>query len=308
MNLAVTGSTGFLGGHLTGALAKAGHGVVCIERDTHARPAGFSASIVARGDITNLRFMERVLADYGVECVIHLAAQTAVGTAMQEPISTFKSNIEGTWTVLEACRRQKVKRVIVASTDKSYGWTPPPYKESDAVRATWPYETSKACADLLAQCYEKSYGMNVAVTRCGNFYGPGRLNWSTLIPMTIKNILEGKKPVLRSDGTFRRDFMHIDDAVSAYLALVGSDVTGAFNFGTGEPSRVIDVVNLICELMGWTGGVTIIDDAKSEIVDQYLDCTKAREKLGWTAKIQIREGLERTIPWYVEHLKREVKT
>jgi CDP-glucose 4,6-dehydratase len=299
----VTGSTGFLGGHLTGALNKAGHGVVGIERDDHVSPVGFSAQITARGDVTNLHFMERVLSDYQVECVIHLAAQTAVGTAMAEPVNTFKSNIEGTWTVLEACRRQKVKRVIVAATDKVYGWTPPPYKESDAVRATWPYETSKACADLLAQCYEKSYGMNVAVTRCGNFYGPGRTNWSTLIPGTIKSILEGKKPVLRSDGTFKRDFLFIDDAVSAYLALVASDVTGPFNFGTGEPSRVVDVVNLVCELMGWKDGITIIDEAKKEIVDQYLDCTKARDVLGWTATYNIREGLTRTIPWYVEHLK-----
>jgi len=303
VNICVTGAGGFLGGHLTGALNRAGHGVVSILRDHHAEPVGFSSAITARGDITNLRFMERVLSDYGVECVVHLAAQTAVGTAMQEPTSTFKSNIEGTWTVLEACRRQKVRRVIVASTDKSYGWTPPPYKEADPVRATWPYETSKACADLLAQCYEKSYAMSVVVTRCGNFYGPGRTNWTTLIPGTIKSILEGKKPVLRSDGTFKRDFLYIDDAVSAYLAVIGSDVTGPFNFGTGSPSRVIDVVELVCELMGWTDGITIIDDAKKEIVDQYLDCTKARETLGWEATYNIREGLTRTIPWYREHLK-----
>ena len=304
MNICVTGSTGFLGGHLTGALNRAGHGVVAIERDVPKKPVGFYAGVTARGDVTNLHFMERVIADYAIECVVHLAAQTAVGTAMKEPASTFRANIEGTWTVLEACRRQNVKRVIVASTDKAYGWTPPPYKESDPVRATWPYETSKACADLIAQCYEKSYGMSIAVTRCGNFYGPGRTNWSTLIPMTIKNILEGKKPVLRSDGTFKRDFLFIDDAVDAYLRLIASDFKGPMNFGTGEPSRVIDVVNLICELMGWTGGVTIIDEAKNEIVDQYLDCTKAREKLGWTAKIQIREGLERTIPWYRSYLEK----
>mgnify|MGYP001559402101 CR=1 FL=1 len=303
MRILVTGATGFIGSHLSSSLDSLGHDIITIERDTVKNAFG-SIYITAgvKGDLVNLETVERAISDYEVSCVIHLAAQTDVRIAYKDPLSTFESNIKGTWNVLEACRRQNVGRVIVASSDKSYGWTPPPYKESDPVRASGVYETSKTCADLLAQSYAKTYGMSIAITRCGNFYGPGRLNWETLIPGTIKSIIEGKKPVLRSDGKFRRDFLHVEDGVSAYTALVNSKLDGPFNFGWAKPIEVIEVVNIICKEMKWTGGIDIIPTAKNEIVDQYLDITRAKEELKWAPKIEFEDGIRSTINWYKRFL------
>lgn len=302
MNALVTGASGFLGKPLVMKLMETCELVVTFQRDgqfvTWFGLDGSARQVSVRGDITNIECLERVLSQYEIDTVFHLAAQTDVRIAHAEPLSTWDSNVRGTWNLMEACRTQKVKRIVVASTDKAYGWTPPPYKESDPLRASGIYETSKTCGDLIAQSYSMTYDMSVAITRCGNFYGPGRLNFATLIPGTIKSILEGKRPVLRTDGTFRRDFMHISDGVSAYMALSKYDVRGAFNFGTGEPHMVIDVVNLICELMDWKGGVEIIPTAKGEIVDQYLDTARAVSELGWSPKVKFVDGLRNTIEWY----------
>lgn len=296
----VTGAAGYLGKHLCKAMLAELWEVCALVRDRHreAWPEGVNASSLVFGDLCDAPLLARAISQYEPDVVIHLAAQTDVRIALAEPLSTWESNVRGTWNLMEACRTQKVNRVIVASTDKAYGWTPPPYKEADPVRASGCYETSKACADLIAQSYEKTYDISVSITRCGNFYGPGRYNWATLIPGTIKSVIEKKRPVLRTDGTFRRDFMYIDDGVSAYMALAKSDATGPFNFGTGEPLMVIDVVKKICEMMDWTDGIEIIPTAKGEIVDQYLDTTRARTELGWSPQVPFEEGLHRTIAWY----------
>lgn len=310
MNALVTGSGGFLGSYLSRALVGKAQKLVLLKRDQTMEinlpwphpPNGHEISIV-KGDLSDPSHLERILSQYEINTVFHLAAQTAVGVAAQDPLGTWRSNVEGTWNMLEASRRQKVSRVIVASSDKCYGHTPPPYKEDHPVRASAVYETSKTCADLISQSYEQTFDMNIAITRCGNFYGPGRLNWSTLIPGTIRSIIEGRRPVLRSNGLFRRDFLYIDDGVGAYLKLAESNVRGPFNFGTGRPQRVIDVVNMICEKMGWKDGIQIIETAQNEIVDQYLDTGKARAELNWSPKVSFEDGIAKTIKWYRTFLK-----
>lgn len=311
MNALVTGSGGFLGSYLSRALVGRAEKIVLLKRDQTMEinlpwpdlPNGHEISVI-RGDLSDSSHLERILSQYEINTIFHLAAQTAVGVATQDPIGTWRSNVEGTWNLLEAARRQSVSRVIVASSDKCYGHTPPPYKEDHPVRASAVYETSKTCADLIAQCYDKTFDISVAITRCGNFYGPGRLNWTTLIPGTIRSILLGNKPVLRSNGLFRRDFLYIADGVDAYLKLAMSHVRGPFNFGTGQPQRVIDVVNMICEMMKWAGGVEIIEMAQNEIVDQYLDTTKAEKELGWKPQVSFEEGMKTTIDWYRSYFRK----
>lgn len=305
MTIFITGYTGFLGQHLMKALEGTQTRTVGLRRDVLGDGCRWNPDVMSQGDLSCPEKLARILSQYEVDTVVHLAAQTDVRIAYAEPLSTWESNTRGTWNLMEACRTQKVKRVIVASTDKCYGWTEPPYKESDPVRASGQYETSKACADLIAQSYEKTYGMSIAVTRAGNYYGPGRYNWATLIPGTIKSIIEGKRPVLRTDGTFRRDFMHIDDGVSAYMALLNSTATGPFNFGTGDPIMVIDVVKKICEMMDWKDGIEIIPTAKGEIVDQYLDTTRALNELGWSPRVKFEDGLRSTIEWYREWFRKD---
>ena len=298
MKAFITGYTGFLGQHLMRMLK--GEYTVGLRRDVLGAGVSENPTVMVQGHLADAKRIERILSQYEIDTVFHLAAQTDVRIAHAEPLSTWESNVRGTWNLLEACRRQGVKRIIVASTDKAYGWTPPPYRETDAVRASGMYETSKTLADLCAQSYEKTYGMNVAITRCGNFYGPGRINWATLIPGTIKSIIERQKPVLRTDGSFRRDFMHVEDGARAYLMLATATPPphGAFNFGTGTPMRVIDVVQDICAEMDWEGGITIIPTEKGEIVDQYLDTTRAQRELGWEPRIDWKKGLRDTILWY----------
>jgi CDP-glucose 4,6-dehydratase len=225
-------------------------------------------------------------------------------------LSTFESNIKGTWNVLEAARNSKLlKRIVVASSDKAYGSHKDlPYKETAILRGMHPYDASKSCADILSQMYFETYGLPVGITRCGNFYGGGDLNFNRLIPGTIKSILHNSAPVIRSDGTFKRDYIYILDAVDAYLtlghALDRKDVQGeAFNFSTNNPMSVIEVVNLIIKMMGSKLEPRILNEAKAEIKDQYLNSTKAKEVLGWKAKYVIEPGLKETIKWYKEFFK-----
>ena len=305
MNILVTGARGFLGRHLIGPLiADAGNNVVALVRDQRAirgwyHTENWDAVTDVIGNVCDLPFMERVLAEHEIYTVYHLASQVQVSVAEANPVGTFDSNIRGTWSVLEACRRQKVRRIIIASTDKAYGDGPVPYIETQPMAGRAPYEVSKSCADLIAQSYIETYGMSIAITRCGNLYGPGHMNFSTLIPGTIRSILEGKAPVLRSDGTMRRDYLYVEDAVDAYVKLAESCLTGAFNFGSGEASSsVLAIVKAILLLMKSDLRPDIRRTAKHEIQDQWLDITKARRDLGWEPKTSLEEGLKKTIAWY----------
>lgn len=281
MRILCTGSTGFLGSHLVPFLKMRGHDVIAVGR-----------GIERLGD--GLDF---------VDAVIHLAAMTEVGRAVREPVETFEANVRGTWNLLEACRRHKVKRIVTASTDKAYGRSLAPYDESTPLTPDRPYETSKACADMIARTYASTYGMSVAVTRCVNLYGPGHLNFSTLIPGTIKRILHGESPMIRNHGTMRRDFLYVLDACEGYARLVESDYVGPMCFGTGHAYSVRDVVDRIQLSMGSALEVRNEGDVLGEIDVQWSTYQRATEKLGWIPKHTLGEGLNETIPWYVEFFK-----
>lgn len=283
MRILVTGAAGFLGTNLCEALEKS-H---CIVRGTRQTC-----------DVTDLGRIEEVLADHEIEAVIHLAARTEVGASVLDPISTFDTNIRGTWNVLEACRKQKVKRVILASSDKVYGLFDPPYIEDMIPCAQAPYESSKVCLEAIAASYICTYKMSVAITRCTNLYGPGHMNMTALIPYTIQCALKGRRPVLRSDGTMKRDFLHVEDAVRGYRALLESDYCGPMNFGTGKPQRVIDVVDLILGKINPELRPDIQATAKHEIQDQWVDPSLVEAKLKWKARLSFDEGIDRTIEWH----------
>jgi CDP-glucose 4,6-dehydratase len=307
----VTGCTGILGSWLTIALVDAGAAVTGLIRDevpfTHLRRSGYEDRIrVVRGDVTDYELVERALNEYEIDTLFHLAAQTIVHIADRAPLSTFETNIKGTWTVLEAARRTpKTERIIVASSDKAYGAHEDlPYTEDVALKGCYPYDVSKACADRIAQSYIVTYDLPVAVTRCANLYGGGDLNWSRLIPGTIRSVLRGKRPVIRSDGTLVRDYLYIPDAVAGYLRLAekldAPEVRGeAFNLGMDDPKSAMEVVQTIIDVSGEpTLEPLVLGEAKNEIQDQYLDSTKARRLLGWWPEHSLREGLRETVAWY----------
>lgn len=311
----VTGCTGVLGSWLTIALVDAGAAVTGLIRDavpfSHLRRSGYEDRIrVVRGDITNYKLIERALNEYEVDTVFHLAAQTIVPIANRAPLSTFETNIKGTWTLLEAARRApRTGRIIVASSDKAYGVHEDlPYTEDAALLGCHPYDVSKACADRIAQTYATTYGLPVAVTRCANLYGGGDLNWSRLIPGTIRCVIRGRRPVIRSDGTLIRDYLYIPDAVSGYLRLAEgmntAEVDGEpFNFGLDDPKSVMEVVQTIIDVSDQpTLEPRVLGQAKNEIQAQYLDSSKAKRLLGWTAQHTLREGLRETLVWYREFL------
>jgi CDP-glucose 4,6-dehydratase len=310
----VTGAHGLLGSWLVKALLAQGARVVAVRRDEPAVSAlallGLADRVdVVRGDIGDHGLISRALNEYEVESVFHLAAQTLVGTANRAPLSTFETNIRGTWLVLEACRLHGVQSVIVASSDKAYGRQAElPYRESQPLLARFPYDVSKAAADLLARSYWHTYGLPVAVTRFANLYGGGDTNRSRLVPEAARAALAGNAPVLRSDGSPERDFLYVEDAVSAYLAIWQAVIRGegrgeAFNAGGGEPHRVSEVVELICRLAGSDVGPEIRGAGvpESEIDRQWVDATKLRELTGWSPVVSLEEGLRRTIAWYREH-------
>jgi CDP-glucose 4,6-dehydratase len=310
----VTGAYGLLGGWLTGALVEGGARVTVVRRDEQPRSAlvltGLEASVdVVHGDICTEGLVERALAEYEVDTVFHLAAQTIVPTANRSPVSTFETNIRGTWTLLEACRRHGAERVVVASSDKAYGpHDELPYREDFALRAVYPYDVSKAATDLIARCYWHTWGLPVAVTRFANLYGGGDVNSSRLVPEAVAAALAGRAPVVRSDGSPERDFLYVEDAVAAYLAIAAALGRGegrgeAFNAGGGRPHRVLDVVRLICRL----AGTEIEPDVRGEgtpageIDRQWVDAGKLRALTGWEPKVALEEGLRRTIEWYRAH-------
>jgi CDP-glucose 4,6-dehydratase len=307
----VTGATGLVGGWLVRHLLAAGADVVCLVRDWIPRSELVaSGSIeqvkVVRGDVRDQKTMERALGEYEVATVIHLAAQTTVGVANRNPVSTLDANIRGTWSLLEACRRSPaVQQIITASSDKAYGdHEVLPYKEDAPVSGRNPYDVSKSCADLLAQMYAKSYRLPVCVTRCGNFYGGGDLNWNRIVPGTIRSVIRGERPVIRSDGHFTRDYLYVEDGVRAYLQLaeqlaarpaLGGEV---FNFSCEQPVTVLELVARILDTMGSNLEPDVRNDASNEIRDQYLDASKARTMLGWSPASTFDASLRATIDWY----------
>lgn len=312
----VTGATGLLGSWLTAALHARGAALVALVRDwvpdsEAVRSGTLRAVCTARGDIRDQETVERVLGEYEVDTVFHLAAQTIVGIANRNPVSTFDSNIRGTWSVLEACRRSPlVRQVIVASSDKAYGSHDElPYAETAPLQGRHPYDVSKSCADLLAQSYAVTYGLPVAVTRCGNLYGGGDLNWNRLVPGTLRSALRGERPVIRSDGSCVRDYFYVEDGVLAYLGLAERlaaerGLAGqAFNFSNELQVTVLELVERVLALCGRADlRPDVRGEAQHEIPHQYLSAAKARERLGWRPRFSLDEGLARTIEWYRAYL------
>jgi CDP-glucose 4,6-dehydratase len=309
----VTGATGLLGGWLVRRLHDAGADLVCLLRDwvpqsPLVRDRLVEQVKVVRGDVRDQAVLERILGEYEVDTVLHLAAQTIVSIANRNPISTFETNIGGTWAVLEACRRSPtVKQIVVASSDKAYGDQEKlPYDEDTPLQGQHPYDVSKSCADLIAHAYAVTYGLPVAITRCGNFYGGGDLNWNRAVPGTIRSILRGQRPVIRSDGNYVRDYFYIEDGAAAYVLLaekLAADPTlrgQAFNFSNEAQITVLDLVRQILELMGSDLQPNIRNEVSNEIRRQYLSAAKARQVLGWAPLYTLEQGLELTIRWYRE--------
>ncbi|MEA2391398.1 MAG: hypothetical protein QOK31_1507, partial [Solirubrobacteraceae bacterium] len=300
----VTGGYGLLGAWLVGALLDGGAEVTVLRRDvTRNSPLallGLEERVgVVSGDVLDGALLERAIGDWEVDTVFHLAAQTIVGTAARSPAGTFDTNIRGTWTLLEACRRHEVPRVVVASSDKAYGAHEElPYREDFALRPRFPYDVSKAATDLIARSYWHTYGLPVAVTRFANLYGGGDQNRSRLVPEAIDAALSGRRPVIRSDGSPERDFLYVEDAVAAYLAIAealdGDGARGeAFNAGGGEPHSVREVVELVCRLAapGLEPDVRGAGTPPGEIDRQYVDSSKLRALTGWAPQVPLEEGL-----------------
>jgi CDP-glucose 4,6-dehydratase len=311
----VTGATGLLGGWLVRRLLDAGADVVCLVRDWVPQSEFVRARLLDRvkvvnGDVRSQTLLERVLGEYEIDTVIHLAAQTIVGIANRNPVSTFKTNIGGTWALLEACRRSPtVKQIVVASSDKAYGEHKQlPYNEDAPLTGRHPYDVSKSCADLIAQSYAATYNLPVAVTRCGNFYGGGDLNWNRIVPGTIRSVLRGQRPVIRSDGKFVRDYFYAEDGAAANMALaerMAADkklIGQAFNFSNESQVTVRELVDRILKSMNSELEPDVRNEAVNEIREQYLSAAKAREVLGWKPLFTLDEGLRRTIEWYREFL------
>ena len=315
----VTGATGLLGSRLTRDLVMDEADVVCLIRDwVPQSELSLSGSLeqtrIVRGSVQDQALMERVLGEYEIATVFHLAAQTIVGIANRNPISTFESNIQGTWALLEACRRSpKVEQIVIASSDKAYGDQEQlPYQENAPLQGRHPYDVSKSCADLIAQTYAHTYGSPVTITRCGNLFGAGDLNWNRIVPGTIRSILEGTAPVIRSDGEFVRDYFHVDDASLAYRSLVEKmaerpqAIQGqAFNFSYERPISVKALVDVLLKLTGSQLNPEILNQASNEIRNQFLSSGKAREILGWSPQREFEEALKSTIEWYRTFLDRD---
>lgn len=312
----ITGATGLVGSWLVKRLVEARATVVALVRDTDPQSELLRGGMIRRisvvnGAVEHLECIERAINEHEIDTVFHLAAQTLVGVGQRSPLATFESNIRGSYSLLEACRRHadRIRAVVVASSDKAYGQSSTlPYTEALAVGGRAPYEASKACADILSQCYASTYKLPVVIARCGNIYGGGDLNWSRLIPGTIASLLRGERPVIRSDGTFLRDYVYVEDAVSAYLLMSENahcpDVAGeAFNFGPNKPATVLEIVETIAGIMGCRNlEPLIINQAQGEIHDQYLDSSKARKRLGWAPTTNLENGLRQTVEWYREFL------
>jgi CDP-glucose 4,6-dehydratase len=311
----VTGGTGLVGSWLMARLLDAGADVVCLVRDWVPQSELVRARLidrvnVVRGDVRDQACLERVLGEYEIDTVFHLAAQTIVGIANRNPISTFETNVQGTWCLLEACRRSStVKQIVAASSDKAYGDQEIlPYDEETSLEGQHPYDVSKSCADLIAHAYAVTYGLPVVITRCGNFYGGGDLNWNRIVPGTIRSVLRGQRPIIRSDGTFVRDYFYVEDGAAAYILLAEQlaatpAIRGeAFNFSNEIQITVLQLVQRLLTLMGSTLEPEVRNEASHEICHQYLSAEKARTQLGWTPLFDLESGLRRTVRWYQDFL------
>jgi CDP-glucose 4,6-dehydratase len=307
----VTGATGLLGGWLVRRLLDAGADIVCLVRDwvpgsELVRAGRIEQVKVVRGDVRDQKLLERTLGEYEVDTVFHLAAQTIVGIANRNPVSTFATNIQGTWTMLEACRRSPaVQQIVLASSDKAYGDQEQlPYTEDAPLSGRHPYDVSKSCADLIGRTYAVTYRVPVAITRCGNFYGGGDLNWNRIVPGTIRSVIRGQRPVVRSDGQYVRDYFYVEDAAAAYMLLAerlagDRDLIGhAFNFSNELQISVLDLVDRILKLMDSPLRPDVRNEANNEIRYQYLSAAKAARMLGWAPLFTLDDGLRATIRWY----------
>jgi CDP-glucose 4,6-dehydratase len=312
----VTGATGLLGGWLVQHLLTRGADVVALIRDWVPQSALLSSDSIhrvktVRGDIRDQELLERILGEYEVDTIFHLAAQTIVGVANRNPVSTLDTNIRGTWALCEAARRSPlVRSVIVASSDKAYGVHEHlPYTEDASLQGTHPYDVSKSAADLVARMYALTYGLPLAITRCGNFFGGGDLNWNRLVPGTIRSALRGEAPIIRSDGTLIRDYIYVEDGALAYLSLAEAlhdrpELKGeAFNFSNELQVDVHSLVRLILSRINPGLSPIIKNEAVHEIDHQWLSAAKARATLGWSPSFTLEEGMDRTIEWYRSFLR-----
>jgi CDP-glucose 4,6-dehydratase len=316
----VTGGTGLVGSWLIRRLIDAGADVVCLVRDWVPQSEFVRAKLidqvkVVRGDLRDREVIERTLGEYEIDTVIHLAAQTIVTIANRNPISTFETNIQGTWNLLESCRRSlSVKQIVIASSDKAYGDQETlPYSEATPLQGQHPYDVSKSAADLIANTYAVSFDLPVAITRCGNFYGGGDLNWNRIIPGTIRSILRGQNPIIRSDGEYIRDYFYVEDGAAAYMLLAEKlaehpELKGeAFNFSNEIQVTVYEIVERILKEMKSNLYPEIKNEVTNEIRHQYLSAEKARRVLNWHPLFSLDEGLKKTIEWYRKFFNDEPK-
>lgn len=311
-NVLVTGATGLLGSWLVKELIDNKSNIICLIRDfvpkSNLYLNGYYEKIIKiDGSLEDYFLIQRILNEYEIDTIFHLGAQTIVGTANRSPISTFESNIRGTWNILEAAREnQNIERIVVASSDKAYGEHEElPYNEDMSLQGRHPYDVSKSCTDLISQCYTSTYDSPIGITRCGNFYGGGDLNFNRIIPGTIKSVLNNENPIIRSDGKFIRDYIYIKDAVNAYMSLAehldDPNLRGAFNFSNESQVSVIEVVDKVLDLMGRDDlDPIILNEASNEIKHQYLSAEKARNYLNWQPTYDLNKGLKETISWYEE--------
>lgn len=311
----ITGCTGLLGSWLTRTLVDLGADVVGLVRDwipqsELVRSGTIDRIKIVRGDVRDADTLNRAFSEYEIDSCFHLAAQTIVGIANRMPIPTLETNIQGTWTVLEAARLWGgSKRILLASSDKAYGdHEVLPYDETAPLQGRHPYDVSKSCADLIAAAYAQTYRLPVAITRCGNMYGGGDLNWNRIVPGTMRSVLRGERPIIRSDGSPRRDYVFVLDVVDAYLTLAEAMIDGAytgeaFNFGLDQPTSALELVQRIVAVSNNPQLEPIVQgNAPNEIQDQYLSSGKAHRLLGWRAKHTLEEGLSETMKWYANHI------
>ncbi|VVB90889.1 GDP-mannose 4,6-dehydratase [uncultured archaeon] len=319
-NIFITGATGLVGSWLTKFLIDEKSNVVALVRDIVPKSILWSGSpefnyikdhlTVVNGKLEDYEILERSINEHEIEMVFHLGAQTIVPTANRNPLSTFESNIRGTYNLLEACRRTElIEAIIIASSDKAYGEQKQlPYNETTSLQGTHPYDVSKSCADLISYSYYATYKLPVCITRCGNFYGPGDLNFNRIVPGTIRSILNGERPVIRSDGLAVRDYFYVKDGAFAYKLLAEKMIRDktihgeAFNFSNETPLTVLQIVDKIISILGYDIKPLILNKGKNEIMRQYLSAKKAREVLGWKAKYDIDVSLKETIEWYRDFL------
>ncbi len=316
LNVLVTGGTGVIGSWLLKRLVDMQINTNVLLWDDYKNPELEKHNTLKKttnihGTLTDINLIKSILKDHDINLIYHLGAQAIVETAFKDPLTTFESNVRGTYTLLEACRSygDQIKGIVVASSDKAYGTHKDlPYTENTSLNGIYPYEVSKSCTDLLARSYALTYDMPISIARCGNVYGGGDLNWNRIIPGTILELFNQRTPIIRSDGTHLRDYIYVEDIVDAYITLSSATISGitpgqAFNFGNNNPISVLDLVNTISLHMEQTHLTPVIkNQAKGEIHSQYLNSSKARQILNWGPKYSLSEGLQQTIKWYVDYL------